>query len=53
MVYKGRKFDIRIWTILTADFRIYIYKQGYLRTTSSEYDVDNKNIYVHLTNQCM
>ena len=53
MTYKGRKFDIRVWTILTADFRIFIYKQGYLRTTSTIYEVDSKSIFVHLTNQCM
>lgn len=32
---------------------IYFYKEGYLRTSSSEYKLDDNNQYVHLTNQCL
>ena len=52
-LYNGRKFDLRIWAIVTNDFRIYVYKQGYLRTSSAGYNLKDKNNYVHLTNQCL
>jgi hypothetical protein len=52
-LYKERKFDLRIWAVVTEDFRIYVYKHGYVRTSGSEYDLNNKNNFVHLTNQCL
>lgn len=52
-LYQDRKFDLRIWAVVTEDFRIYVYKQGYVRTSSSEYDLKNENNFVHLTNQCL
>lgn len=53
MLYQTRKFDIRVWVLLTDDFNIYFYKQGYLRTCSGEYDITKKDNFVHLTNQCL
>jgi tubulin--tyrosine ligase len=36
------------------EFRGYFYKEGYLRTSSREYDVKNlENRYVHLTNDAI
>jgi hypothetical protein len=52
-LFFGRKFDIRMWVVLTEDFRIYIYQEGYVRTSSSNYNLRDKNNYVHLTNQCL
>lgn len=53
LLYNNRKFDIRVWVLVTDDFRIYFYRQGYLRTTSEKYDLQNKSNSVHLTNQCL
>lgn len=53
LCYKMRKFDIRIWALVTNSFEIYIYKPGYLRTSSSDYSLHSKDNYVHLTNQCL
>lgn len=55
----GRKFDIRIWVMVTDKFDIYQYSDGYLRTSSEAFttDLDTKpgshNKMVHLTNYCM
>eukprot|EP00949_MAST-11_sp_MAST-11-sp1_P000814 g814.t1 len=54
----GRKFDIRIWVLVTEDWNIYIYREGYLRTSSSEYSTNlrgdsSSESFVHLTNFCM
>jgi len=43
LLYKTRKFDIRVWAVVTEDFKIYFYREGYLRTSSSEYDTNAKS----------
>ena len=53
LLFKGRKFDIRIWAVATAKHEFFYYKHGYLRTSSSEYDTQAKDNYVHLTNNCL
>lgn len=57
-MYKQRKFDIRMWAVLhitdnPSQFDIYFFNEGYLRTSSNEYNVHDDNIMVHLTNNCL
>lgn len=52
-LYQQRKFDIRMWALVTDDFRIYVYREGYLRTSSTVYNTNTKEQAVHLTNQCL
>jgi hypothetical protein len=53
LLYYGRKFDIRVWVIVTGGNEIYFYRKGYIRTSSDEYSLDKSNNYVHLTNNCL
>eukprot|EP00347_Sterkiella_histriomuscorum_P023182 403335638 len=58
LLFNSRKFDIRIWVLVTTsqtgqDITVYVYKEGYLRTSSSKYDLNDENKYVHLTNNCL
>lgn len=53
LLYKNRKFDIRVWALCTTRNEIYFYKQGYLRTSSCDYKIEEGNAIVHLTNQCL
>ena len=56
LLIAGRKFDIRIWVLLTHEFDCYFFKEGYLRTASTEYTIDLDNIdnkFVHLTNNAV
>ena len=53
LLYKSRKFDIRIWALATTKNELYFYKPGYLRTSSVEYTLETQNLFVHLTNQCL
>ena len=56
LVYK-RKFDIRVFGLLTSVngmLRGYFYEEGYLRTSSKEYNLKAlNNKYVHLTNDAI
>jgi hypothetical protein len=53
LLYYGRKFDIRMWALITWKQEFYIYKTGYIRTSSDSYTTDTKQNYVHLTNNCL
>lgn len=51
LITEGRKFDIRVWVILTHDYKVYVHKEGVLRTSSCAFDMrDLRNRYVHMTN---
>ena len=50
LLYKKRKCDIRIWVLLTQSMKVYVFKEGHLKTCSVEYDLNSKNPYTHITN---
>jgi len=49
-LYYGRKFDIRIWVLLTHKMKAYMFKEGHLKVSSINYDLDSNNSFIHLTN---
>ena len=53
MLYKNRKFDVRVWVLITSKIEIYMYTEGYIRTSSNQYTLDNHDNYIHLTNNCL
>ena len=56
MLVCGRKFDIRVWVLHDQDSNLYFFKEGYIRTSGSEYSIDPCNIdnaAVHLTNNAV
>ena len=50
LLYRGRKFDVRIWVLLSHDMKVYIFKEGHLKATSTLFSLEDKNFFVHLTN---
>ena len=55
LIYK-RKFDIRVWVLLNHEHELFFFKEGYLRTSSTEFGIDLENIddaFVHLTNNAV
>ena len=50
LLYKGRKFDIRIWVLLTHKMKVYVFKEGHLKTCSVKYDITSKDSFIHITN---
>ena len=53
LLYKKRKFDIRMWGIANANEELFFCNLGYIRTSSAEYGTDQTDEYVHLTNNCL
>lgn len=53
LLYKGRKFDIRMWAIMTWKGELFYFREGYIRTSSDFYSLDSNLNYVHLTNNCL
>ena len=55
LVYQ-RKFDIRCWVLLDQDQNLYLFKEGYIRTSAHEFGIDLDNIdnaAIHLTNNAV
>ena len=50
LLYKKRKCDIRIWVLLTQSMKVYVFKEGHLKTCSVEYELNSKDPYTHITN---
>jgi tubulin polyglutamylase TTLL1 len=52
-----RKFDIRVFALVTSingNMKAYFYEEGYLRTSSREFSMNNlSNKLVHLTNDAI
>lgn len=45
-----------MWVLVTDDMKVYLFKQGYLRTSSQAYKLDEngvKDMSVHLTNNAV
>ena len=56
LLYEGRKFDIRVWVLLDHQMRLYFFRQGYMRTSSNAYSVEEdkvSDLSVHLTNNAV
>jgi len=53
LLYYGRKFDIRVWVLVTAKMEVFFYRTPYMRTSSNEYVTDAFDNYIHLTNNCL
>jgi hypothetical protein len=54
LLLSNRKFDIRVWLLLTSDLSVHLFREGYLRTASCEYRCGNPtDPYVHLTNNAV
>ncbi|KAL4488030.1 hypothetical protein ABPG72_009368 [Tetrahymena utriculariae] len=50
LLYKNRKFDIRMWALITCKNEIFFYHDGYMRTSSHDYNLENCSSNIHLTN---
>lgn len=53
LLYMNRKFDIRIWVLLTDNCEIFMYKEGYIRTSSDKFTLSSNYNFIHLTNNCL
>ena len=51
---QNRKFDIRVWALVSQDMDLYFFREGYIRMSSADYSLDQlQDDYVHLTNNAI
>ena len=51
LLISKRKFDIRLWVLVTHEHKCFYFKEGYIRMSSHVYDLNQAdNPFVHLTN---
>ena len=56
LLIEGRKFDIRMWVLISQEMKVYLFKQGYIRTSSFKYSNDSTSLAdnnIHLTNNAV
>ena len=50
----NRKFDIRVWVLINQDMEVFFCREGYLRTSAFEYELDDcEDKMIHLTNNAV
>ena len=50
LLYYGRKFDIRCYVLVDYCFNVFICREGHLKACSQEYDLNNLDVFTHITN---
>ena len=50
LLYYGRKFDIRCYVLVDYCFNVFICREGHLKACSQQYDLNNLDIFTHITN---
>ena len=54
LLIHGRKFDIRVWVLVSQTMDAYFFREGYLRLSSTPFDLNDttnvENQFMHLTN---
>lgn len=56
LLIHDRKFDIRVWVLVTHEMDCYLFKEGYIRTSSTKFALTKDHInnrFVHLTNNAI
>lgn len=51
-----RKFDVRVWVVVDAEFRVHVWRKGVLRTCSVPFTLSPESLdddFVHLSNHCI
>ena len=56
LLINNRKFDIRVWALVSHNLDVYFFREGYMRLSSSEFSTDENqldNLFIHLTNNAI
>ncbi|CAD8140623.1 unnamed protein product [Paramecium pentaurelia] len=53
LLLSGRKFDIRCWVLISQDMQYFLFKEAYIRTSGATFSLDDKDRYIHLTNNAV
>jgi hypothetical protein len=53
ILYKGYKFDTRVYAVFTQNRELYVFDEAYVRLASQPFSVKNMNYYIHLTNNAV
>jgi hypothetical protein len=56
LLFNNRKFDIRVWVLITHEMKVYFFKEGYSRLSSNAFDLSEEKMFdqcVHLTNNAV
>jgi len=52
LLYASRKFDLRVWVLVSDSGDVFMHAPGYVRTSSEAFDLSSTDRFAHLTNYC-
>lgn len=56
LLISDRKFDVRVWVLVTHEMRVHFFREGYIRTSSAAYSIAPQaidKVDIHLTNNAV
>jgi hypothetical protein len=54
LLFKDRKFDLRVWVMVTHEFKLHVFRECYVRLSTETYKLDGfHEKFVHLTNNAL
>ena len=54
LLFRNRKFDLRVWVLIDQDMKLYAFKECYVRLSTEAYKLDSfEEKFVHLTNNAL
>ncbi|CEM13746.1 unnamed protein product [Vitrella brassicaformis CCMP3155] len=56
LLIRERKFDVRMWAVVTPSMHVYLYSEGYIRTASEPLRLDGDGYvdpFIHITNNAV
>lgn len=49
-LFNNRKFDLRVFVLLDHLLNLYMFEEGHLKTSTEDYDIQSKELFIHITN---
>lgn len=54
LLIDDRKFDMRLWVLISHDQKCYLFQEGYIRTSSYKFTLESiEHPFIHLTNNAV
>lgn len=50
LLYRGRKFDMRVWVLVDHKMKGYMFKRGHFKASSRQFNLFDNDQFTHITN---
>lgn len=53
LLYQNKKFDLRVWVMITHELKGYVFNECYVRVSSEPFSTSSHEKFIHLTNNAL